>query len=115
MKRGMDAVYSKSEQGMSSKRTPMLKRKPKLSVMIAVEKPKMGPPRTSVMGKREAEMDHEGMDEGDEQPEESKDSTDPAILLAKIRQLTKRVEYLESCMAEEEDPNEQEGDEDADD
>lgn len=94
--RGMDAVYEKS-QGAMSKRTPMLKRKPTMSVMIAVGKPK-GPP----MGKPP-------MDEDEEEMEDAEESVSPEILLAKIRTLTKRLEALEAQMngeSEEKDESE---------
>lgn len=61
MKRGMDAVIEKSNEAMRGKRLPMMKRKPGVAVMIAVGKPKMGPPRTSVMGKPEGGESEDGV------------------------------------------------------
>lgn len=58
MKRGMEAIIKRSTEAMRGKRTPMLKRKPGLAVMIAVGKPKKEMARTPVakaMGDEEAE------------------------------------------------------------
>lgn len=41
---GMDAVFSKAERAAEGKRAPMLKRKPGVAIIMAVGKPKMGPP-----------------------------------------------------------------------
>jgi len=60
MKRGMDAVIEKSQGAMSGKRMPMMRRKPGVAIMVAVEKPKMGPPRTAVTGQKDGE-DEEGV------------------------------------------------------
>ena len=87
MKRGgMDAVFAKTE-----KRTPMMKRKPGLSVMIAVGKPKGPPPGRGP-------MDEEEEPEDEEDDMAMADRPDPEILLAKIRMLSKRLDKLEAQM-----------------
>jgi hypothetical protein len=103
MKRGMEAVFSKTE-----KRTPMMKRKPGLAVMIAVGKPKGPPPGRGPVDEDEMDEEMEEDEDGMEMP----DRPDPEILLAKIRMLTKRLDKLEAQMNGGESEDEMEDEED---
>lgn len=92
---------------------PMLKRKPAMAVMVAVGKPKMGPPRTSVMGKREddEEMDSETCPECGYAHGKSEKRGDGLTKAQKVAALEEKIGYLKGELAllkdeEEEDDEE---------
>lgn len=116
MKRGMEAVFAKADRAAEGKRAPMMKRKPGVAIMVAVGKPKMGPPRTAVTGQPDGEDEDGVCPECGYKHSKRERRGDDLSKADKVAALEEKIGYLKAELAllkDDEDEMEEE-DEDED-
>ena len=113
--RGMDAVIEKSQGAMSGRRMPMLKRKPGVAIMVAVEKPKMGPPRTAVTGQKDGKDEDGGCPECGYTHSKQERMGEDLSKSDKVAALEEKIGYLKAELALLKGEDDEEMDDDGED